>query len=97
MPSSSSAWARASCGAVFGEALAEARGEAAGERDHALGVARDLLQVDGRLAALQPLQEAGGGELDEVAVAGVVGGQQREVVALDARPGGVRSVGGDVV
>ncbi len=79
-------------GAVFGEALAEAGGEAAGERDHALGVARDLLEVDGRLAALQPLQEAGGGELDEVAVAGVVGGQQREVVALARFP---RRVGSD--
>ena len=80
--------------AVFGEALTEAGGEAAGERDHAFGVARDLREVDGRLAALQPLQEAGGGELDEVAVTGVVGGQQREVVALDPRAGGVGSIGG---
>ncbi len=70
-------------GAIFGEALAEAGGEAAGERDHPLGVAGDLLEVDGRLAPLQALQEAGGGELDEVAVASVVGGEQREVVALD--------------
>ena len=80
--------------AVFGETLAEARGQAAGERDHALGVARDLLEVDGRLAALQSLQEAGRGELDEVAVAGVVGGQQGEVVALNPRAAGIGSIGG---
>ncbi len=40
-------------------------------------------EVDGRLAALQAFEEARRGELDEVAVAGVVGGQQRQVVALD--------------
>ncbi len=75
--------------AVVEQPLAEARGQAARERDHALRVALDLLEVDGRLAALQPLQEAGRGELDEVAVAGVVGGQQRQVVALDLAGGGV--------
>ena len=72
--------------AILEQALAEARGQAARERDHALGVALDLGEVDGRLAALQALQKAGRGELDEVAVAVVVGGEQRQVVALG--PGG---------
>ena len=70
--------------AVLHEPLAEARGQAAGQRDDALAVLRQQLHVDVRLAAVQPLEEAGRGELDEVAVAGVVLGQQREVVALDA-------------
>ena len=45
--------------AVLEQALAEARGQAARERDHALRVALHLREVDGRLAALQALQEAG--------------------------------------
>ena len=44
--------------AVVDERLAEARGEAAGERDHALGVLRHQPRVDRRLAALQALEEA---------------------------------------
>src|SRR3712207_8885020 len=38
--------------------------------------------VDRRLAAVEPLEEARAGELDEVAVALVGLGQEREVVAL---------------
>jgi hypothetical protein len=75
--------------AVLEQPLAEARGEAARQRDDALGVALDLGQVDGRLAALQPLQKAGRGELDQVAVAGVALGQQRQVVALGTACGRV--------
>ena len=73
--------------AVLEQALAEARGQAARQRDHALRVALELAEVDRRLAALQPFEEAGRGELDEVAVARVVGRQQRQVVALAARSG----------
>ena len=43
----------------------------------------EQLHVHARLAAVQALEEAAAGELDEVAVALVVGGQQRQVVALD--------------
>ena len=76
-------------GPVLEQALAEAGGQAAGERDHAVGVALDLSEVHRRLAPVQAFQEAGRGELDEVAVAGVVGGEQRQVVALGlAGPGG---------
>ena len=44
--------------AAVDEALAEAAGQAAGERDDALGVGGELGQVDGRLAAVQALEEA---------------------------------------
>ena len=74
--------------AVLEQPLAEARGQASGERDHALAVALELAEVDGRLAPLQAFQEARRGELDEVAVALVRGGQQRQVVALHPRLGG---------
>ena len=60
-----------------------AGGEAAGERDDAVGVAREAVEVDARLAAVEALEEAGAGELDEVAEALVGGGEQRQVVALD--------------
>ena len=73
--------------AVVQEPLAEARGKTPGERDHALGVALDQTHVDRGLAAIQPVEEARGGELHEVAIADVVRRQQRQVVALDlARP-----------
>ena len=72
-------------GPVLDDPPAEARLQAAGERDHALGVALEHLQVDVGLAAGEALEEAGRAELDEVAEAGVVGGQQRQVVALPAR------------
>ena len=65
------------------QVLAEARLEAAGERDHALGVGGDLLQVDRRLAALEALEEAGRGELDEVPVAGRGRREQRQVEAVE--------------
>ena len=56
-------------GAVLDQPAAEARLQAAGERDHALGVAVEQLHVDVRLAAREALEEAGRGELDEVAEA----------------------------
>ena len=74
------------------EALAEARGQAAREGDDPVGVAGQQLQVHRRLAAVQALEEPGAGELDEVAVARVGLGQQREVVALLARRGVVAVV-----
>ena len=46
-------------GVVVHEAPAEARLQAAGERDHAGRVAREQLQVDVGLAALVALEEAG--------------------------------------
>ena len=67
---------------VVAEQPAEARGQAARERDHALAVLCQLGHVDAGLAALVALQEAARGQLDQVAVAGLVGGEQREVVAL---------------
>ncbi len=67
---------------VLEQALAEARGQAACQRDHALREALDQAHVDRRLAALQAVEEARRGELHEVAIAGVVGRQQRQVVAL---------------
>ena len=53
------------------------------------GVALDLGEVHRRLAPVQAFQKAGRGELDEVAIAGVVGREQGQVVALGpARPAG---------
>ena len=69
---------------VVDEPPAEARLEAAGERDDAVGVALEQRQVDVGLAAPVALEVAGRAELDEVAEALVAGGQQREVVALVA-------------
>src|SRR5277367_6616727 len=40
-----------------------------------------------RLAAVQAFEKASGGELDEVSVAGVAAGEQRQMVALDAPRG----------
>ena len=70
--------------ALLDQAPAEARLQAAGERDHALGVAAEQFHVDVRLAALEALEEAARGQLDEVAKARVVGGEQGQVVALHA-------------
>jgi hypothetical protein len=76
---------RARLGRVVGhEPLAEPRLEAPGERDDALGMARQELEVDVGLAALVALEEPVAGQLDEVAKPGVVARQQREVVALVA-------------
>ena len=68
--------------ALLEQALAEAGGQAARERDHALCVALHQAQVHVRLAALQALQKAGRGQLYEIAIALVVTGQQGQVVAL---------------
>ena len=69
-------------GAIVEQALTEARGEASGERDDALGALLDLGQVQRGLASTQPFQETGRGERHEVAIAGVVGREQGEMVAL---------------
>ena len=69
--------------AALDDAPGAAARQAAGERDHAVGVALEQLEVDARLAAVQALGEAAAGELGEVAEALVAGGQEREVVALD--------------
>ena len=66
------------------EPAAEARLQAAGERDHALGVAGEQLEVDVGLAAPVALEVAGRAELDQVAKALVARREQREVVALVA-------------
>ena len=72
-------------GALLFERLADAAGEAAGEGEQSAGVCLEQLPVDARLVVVA-LEEAGRGELDQVAVAGVVGGEQREVrVALGLR------------
>ena len=71
-------------GPLLDQAPAEARLQAAGERDHPLGMARQQLHVDVRLPPREALEEAGRGELDQVAEAGVAGGQQGQVVALVA-------------
>ena len=63
--------------------LARAAGQAARERDDALGVHREQLQVHARLAAVQAFEEALGGERREVLEALVGRRQQRQVVALD--------------
>ncbi len=74
-------------GSLFDQAPAEPRLQAAGQGDDTVGVARQQLGIDVGLAAVEALEVAGRGELDEVAKAGVVGGQQRQVVALDAALG----------
>ena len=73
--------------AVFGEPLAEAGGQAARQCDHAFGVALEVLEADGGTSARHPVDEARGAELHQVAVAGVIGGEQRQVVALTAPAG----------
>src|SRR5207237_2014322 len=64
--------------------------------DHAFSVAGDLLQVDRWLAALIALEEPARGELDEVAVAGRGGGQERQVEAVEAARSPARVVLDDV-
>src|SRR5207302_10360348 len=66
---------------------AEARSQTTGERDDPLAVAIELLGIHGGLAALQPVEEAGRGQLDEVAIALAGLGQQREMVALASTSG----------
>jgi len=75
---------------------AGARRQAAAEADHARGVAGQQLEVHPRLAAMEPLQEAGARQRHEVAEALVVRRQERQVVALDllaAYPAVVHEVG----
>ena len=69
--------------AILDQAPAEARLQAARERDHALGVAREQLVVDVRLATLEAVEETLRAELDQVAKALIGGRQQGQVVALD--------------
>ena len=52
-----------------------------------LAVGRQALHVDPGLAAVEALEEAGRGQLDEVAVAGIGFSEQRQVVALGASAG----------
>jgi len=73
--------------APVGDPRAQPRGQAAGERDQPAAEALDLRHVDRGLAALEALEEAGRGELDEVAVARVAGGEQRQVVVLEPLTG----------
>ena len=70
--------------ATLDDAPARARLQAAGQAEHAVGVALEQVEVDPGLALVEALEEAAARELDEVAVAGVGLGQQRQVVALDA-------------
>ena len=71
--------------AVLLERLADLPGEAAGERDQAVAVRLEQLPVDARLVVVA-LEVAERGELDQVRVARVVGGEQRQVrVALRLR------------
>ncbi len=72
-------------GAVLDEAPAESRGETAGQGDHALRVTLEQARVDVRLAARETLQKTCRAELDQVLEAGLVRGQQRQVVALPLR------------
>ncbi len=81
---------------AVGEVLAEAGLQAAGEDDHALGVGGQLLHVDRGLAALKPVQEPGRGEFDQVAIARVVLGQQREVEPLELARASSRVIVDDV-
>ena len=72
-------------GPVLLERLADAAGEAAGERDQPLRVGLQQLPVDARLRVVA-LEEAERGELDQVRVALVRLGQERQVrVAARAR------------
>ena len=68
---------------VVDQPAAEARCQAAGQRDHALGVLGEQVEVDVGLAAPQPLEEAGRRQLDQVLEAGIGLGEQRQVVALE--------------
>ena len=72
-------------GPVLLERLADAAGEAAGERDQPARVALEQLPVDARLGVVA-LEVAERAELDQVRVAGVRLGEQRQVrVAAGAR------------
>ena len=67
---------------VLDERLRDPAAETAGEREHPLRVTLEQLPVDARLVVVA-LEVAERAELDQVAVADVVGGEQRQVrVAL---------------
>ena len=69
-------------GPVLLDRLRDAARHAAGERDHALGVPLEQLEVDARLVVVA-LEVAERGELDQVPVADLVLREQRQVrVAL---------------
>jgi phosphohistidine phosphatase len=72
---------------ILDQAAAEARLQAPGERDHALGVAIEELEINAGLAAREPVEEPCRAELDQVAKPGVVGREQGEVVALHPTAG----------
>ncbi len=61
------------------QVLAETRLKAPRQHDDALGMRGHLGHVDGRLAALITLEEAVRAQLDQIAVAGRSGGEQRQV------------------
>src|SRR3954453_18222682 len=106
MLSDPNAWSRSSaCAGASASRSSTGRGQkrspaarwaaarrAAGQRDHAVAVGGELAHVERGLAAVEALEEAGRGELDEVPVADVVLGQQREVVALAAPRAAGRAV-----
>ena len=69
-------------GPLLDQATSQTRLKAAREGDHAIRVPLEQLEVDARLATAEAFEEAGRGERDQVAKAGVGGGQQGEVVAL---------------
>ncbi len=83
-------------GAPVEQVLAEPALKASGERDHAVCVGGDLLEVDRRLTTLKALEEAGGRELHEVAVAGRRRRDQRQVEAFEPAGGPARVVLDDV-
>ena len=71
--------------AALGERAGDAAGEATGEGDHPRRVALEELPVDARLVVVA-LEVAERAELDQVRVARVVGGEERQVrVALRQR------------
>jgi hypothetical protein len=69
------------------QVLTEARLQAAGEHDHTVGVSRELGHIDRRLTALIPLEEPGRAQLDEVAVTGRCGREQRQVEPVEPARG----------
>src|ERR1035437_3097403 len=69
---------------VFHDAVGNFAGKTAGQRDQALAVRSENFLVNARLV-IKPLQVRGGGELDEIFVAGLVLRQQAEMMINIAR------------
>ena len=65
--------------AVLQQGFVDVAAQARGERDQALGVAREQVLIDARLV-VEAVEIAGGDQLDEVAVAFLVFAQQDQVV-----------------